>query len=95
MAHTTSDASTIVDELSRLHSRSVINLRRALAAYLTDGSVPAPGARAAGLFAYPELRLRYRGGGAARLIRAYARISVPGDYATTITCSELYRDYLT
>jgi AMP nucleosidase len=30
-----------------------------------------------------------------RLIRAYARITVPGDYATTITCPELYRDYLT
>jgi len=94
MTSTPPDASALVDQLSRLHSASVAALRAALAAYLTDGSVPAPGARAAGCFAYPELRLRYRGGGAARLIRAYARIGVPGDYATTITCPELYRDYL-
>ena len=48
-------AAAIVDELARLHSAAVASLRAALAAYLADGTVPAPGARATGLFAYPEL----------------------------------------
>jgi AMP nucleosidase len=52
--------------------------------------------RAAGAFAYPELRLTWRPEGARpRLYRAYARLSAAGTYATTITRPDLYRDYLT
>jgi len=90
----TRTATIIVDDLVALHTASVAALRAALGDYLADGTVPAAGARARGLFAYPELRLRYTGGGAPRLIRAYARLTVPGDYATTVTHPELYRDYL-
>jgi len=87
-------ATAIVDQLSAVHTGAVAALRSALGAYLADGTLPDAAARQAGLFAYPELRLRYAGGGAPRLIRAYARLTVAGDYATTITHPELYRDYL-
>ena len=90
----TMTSSQIVDALAAIHAASVAALRTALAVYLAGGVPPDPRARQAGAFAYPELRLRYRGGGAARLIRAYARVTVPGDYATTVTHPELYRDYL-
>ncbi len=84
----------IVDALSAIHAASVAALRDGLTAYLRDGTPPDPAARAAGAFAYPEIRLRYAGGGAPRLIRAFARVTVPGDYATTVTHPELFRDYL-
>ncbi len=83
----------IVDALTAIHTAAVAALRASLAAYLRDGTLPDT-ARAAGAFAYPEIRLRYAGGGAARLIRAFARVTVPGDYATTVTHPELFRDYL-
>jgi AMP nucleosidase len=38
--------------------------------------------------------MRYHGGGAPRMTRAYARVTVPGDYATTITRPALFRTYL-
>ena len=92
---TSQTPSDIVDDLSRLHADAVAALRTALGVYLADGTPPDADQRAAGAFAYPELRLRYRGGGAPRLIRAYARLTVAGDYATTVTHPELYRAYLT
>lgn len=84
----------IVDALAAIHAASVAALRAALGAYLRDGTPPDPAARAAGAFAYPKIRLHYPGGGAPRLIRAFARVTVPGDYATTVTQPELFRDYL-
>ncbi len=87
-------ASEIVDALAAIHARSVAALRAALVAYVRDGTPPDPAVRAAGAFAYPEIRLRYAGGGAPRLIRAFARVTVTGEYATTVTQPELFRDYL-
>ncbi len=84
----------IVDALAATYAASVAALRGALAAYLREGIVPDAALRAAGAFAYPEIRLTYRGGGAPRLIRAFARVTVPGDYAATVTHPELFRDYL-
>ncbi|MBV8971777.1 MAG: AMP nucleosidase [Sphingomonadaceae bacterium] len=87
-------SAAIVDALVATHAASVAALREALAAYLRTGTPPDPALRAVGCFAYPEVRLRYAGGGAPRLIRAFARVTVPGDYAATVTHPELFRDYL-
>ena len=54
-------ASDIVAELDRLYSASVERLQNALTDYLTSGKTPDPKARADGSFAYPEIRLIYRG----------------------------------
>src|SRR5690606_5830412 len=54
-----------------------------------------PVARAEGAYAYPELRVTWRGDGPVPAAgRAYARISRPGTYASTVTRPDLYRDYL-
>ena len=88
--------SFMVDELQRYYDRSVQALRSALRTYIETGVHPDPQARADGIFAYPELRVRYAGGGPRpRLARAYGRLTTPGDYATTVTQPELFRDYLT
>jgi AMP nucleosidase len=63
--------------------------------YLQTGERPTADARAAGAFAYPELRLTWRAeGDRPSLYRAYARLSAAGEYATTLTRPDLYRDYL-
>ncbi len=91
-----SQASQIVDELQRRYDQSVLALRNALRAYSDRGARPDPQARAEGLFAYPELRIRYAGDGPRpRLSRSYARLTAPGDYVTTVTQPEMFREYLT
>ena len=47
----------LIDQLCAIYDESVANLRSALARYLKSGEHPDPAARAAGLFAYPELRI--------------------------------------
>ena len=84
----------IVDSLTTIHSAATEALRAALRAYVEHGTPPDPAARAAGDFAYPALLLTYRGGGAPRMMRAYARLTAPGRYVATITHPELFRDYL-
>lgn len=92
---TPANPSEIVDELQALYLDSVNGLRSALRRFLQTGETPDPAARAAGAFAYPELRVSWRPEGARpRLYRAYARLSEPGTYATTVTRPDLYRDYL-
>ncbi|MBM3515330.1 MAG: AMP nucleosidase [Alphaproteobacteria bacterium] len=90
-----SDIGAIADQLEQLYDRSVANLRRALAAYIRNGTRPDPDSRKAGAFAYPELRVSYppqaTGG---RVKRAFARLNRPGTYATTITRPKIFRDYL-
>lgn len=91
-----SQSTQIVDELQRRHGESVQALRTALRTYIETGGRPDVQARAQGLFAYPELRIRYAGGGPRpRLSRAYGRLTQPGDYATTVTQPALFREYLT
>jgi AMP nucleosidase len=85
----------IVDDLQAIYDRSVDNLRSGLAAYLKDGSKPSAEARAAGAFAYPELRVHYAPKGPApRVGRAFALIRNPGEYAVTISRPSLFREYL-
>ena len=87
-------AAAIVDRLAAIHADATASLRAALAAWLDDGAIPDPAARSRGDWAYPELRLRFGGGGASRPVRAFARLNRPGDYATTITRPALFGDYL-
>ncbi|HKH26881.1 MAG TPA: AMP nucleosidase [Sphingomicrobium sp.] len=89
------DISAIVDQLCSIYDQSVASLRDALAAFCDEGRHPDPIARAEGAFAYPELRVTYSGERtAARLTRAFARLTQPGTYACSVARPALFRDYL-
>ena len=89
-------AQTIVAELDRLYTASVQRLRTALVAYITDGTRPDPASRHDGSFAYPEIRLVYRGGDNRPLPpRSFGRLSTPGEYRISVTKPHLFADYLT
>ena len=89
------DISAFVDQLCSIYDQSVANLREALAAYCEKGVQPDPALRAEGCFAYPELRVAYTGEKtAARLTRAFARLTQPGTYACSVARPALFRDYL-
>ena len=89
-------ASDIVAELDRLYTASVERLKTALTAYITDGSKPAPGARHDGSFAYPEIRLTYRGGPDQNTpLRSFGRLVDPGQYRISVTKPAMFADYLT
>ena len=91
-----SQVPAVVDRLQGLYTDSVSNLRAALADFLERGVRPDPISRAAGAFAYPELRLTWSADQPRpRVDRAYARLSRPGVYATTFTRPEIFRAYLT
>ena len=88
-------AHAVVDTLAAAYAAASGNLRAALDAYLGHGTPPDAALRAAGGFAYPELRLTWAGDGARpRLSRAYARLTAPGAYAVSVTHPELFRAYL-
>ena len=90
------DIPALIDQLCTIYDESVASLRSALAAYLTHGERPDPDARAAGLFAYPELRLDYALGSPANFPpRAFGRLNQPGQYASSVTRPYLFRKYLT
>ncbi|MEH3108299.1 MAG: AMP nucleosidase [Sphingomonas fennica] len=85
----------LVAELETLYRRSVETLRAALARFIETGERPDPAARAAGAFAYPQIRLRYDGGlNPGPLGRAYGRLNTPGDYAVSVTQPALFGNYL-
>ena len=85
----------IVDQLADIYDESVDNLRRAVAAYVRDRTPPDAKARAAGAFAYPELRVDYAGKfPRPNVARAFARLTQPGSYASSIARPRLFRDYL-
>jgi AMP nucleosidase len=85
----------LVDQLADIYDESVENLRGAVAAYVRDRTPPDPNARAAGAFAYPELRVRYSGKfPRPSVTRAFARLTQPGTYASSIARPRLFRDYL-
>src|SRR3954470_4261351 len=89
------DAQSIVGELTDIYEQSVANLRQALGAYVAGRTEPDAAARAAGCFAYPELRIRYAGRlPRPQLARSYARLSQPGTYTTSIARPDLFREYL-
>ncbi|MFN3676443.1 MAG: AMP nucleosidase [Sphingomonas pseudosanguinis] len=85
----------IVEELDRLYTASVTRLKDALTAYLKDGTAPSLEARAQGCFAYPEIRLVYRGeGGRPTPMRSFGRLVSAGDYRISVTKPALFKDYL-
>src|SRR3954462_11905358 len=89
-------ASNIVAELDRLYRGSVERLQTALTAYLADGSVPDRASRHDGSFAYPEIRLRYKGGGDRPApLRSFGRLVTPGEYRISVTKPSIFADYLT
>ena len=88
-------AQAALDRLEELYTQSVTNLRDAVRTFIDTGERADPAARAAGLFAYPSLKVSWFGDRPQHLpIRAYARLSRPGVYATTVTRPDLFRPYL-
>ncbi|MDQ1156649.1 AMP nucleosidase [Sphingomonas sp. SORGH_AS 950] len=89
------NAVQIVEELDRLYTASVTRLKDALTAYLRDGTVPSLDDRAHGCFAYPEIRLVFRGDvGRPTPMRSFGRLVSPGDYRISVTKPALFKDYL-
>jgi AMP nucleosidase len=89
------EAAAIVARLEEEYERSVAALRTHLKAFLEEGVRPDPALRETGAYVYPELRLHWSGeSGYPSITRAYARISNPGYYATTITRPAMFHDYL-
>jgi AMP nucleosidase len=88
-------AIAVVERLNDEYERAVDALRTALRAYLENGTRPDPQTRFDGTFAYPELRLTYDPEALPpKLARAYARVSRPGVYSTTVTKPAQFKDYL-
>ncbi len=82
-----------VDRLEALHADAVAALRAALARFVADGTPPDGAERAR--FRYPELRLTWRPSGPPPFTRrAWAKLSAPGIYATTVTQPAAFRAYL-
>lgn len=89
-------ASDIVADLDRLYRASVERLQQALNRYITDGTTPDPESRTDGSFAYPELRVTYRGGINKPIPRrSFGRLVEAGDYRITVTRPAMFAEYLT
>jgi AMP nucleosidase len=83
------------DRLIARYDAAVHALRQAVRDFIDTGALPDPEARARGLFAYPLLRVEWQGDTPPPPQgRAYARLSRPGVYQTTVTRPDLYRAYL-
>ncbi|MHA6333336.1 AMP nucleosidase [Qipengyuania sp. CAU 1752] len=86
---------TILAELVRLYDEATERLRSDILAFARDGRLPSKARRSDGSYAYPELRLVYRGGPLlAEQGRAFGRLNDSGTYATTVTRPRLFADYL-
>ncbi|OYY72209.1 AMP nucleosidase [Sphingomonas sp. 28-63-12] len=89
-------AAEIVAELDRLYTASVNRLRTALSAYLHDGTIPPATMRHDGSFAYPEIRLTYRGADERPTpLRSFGRLVTPGEYRISVTKPAQFAGYLT
>ncbi|RLM22294.1 AMP nucleosidase [Brenneria alni] len=84
-----------LDKLEGLYDDAVSALRDAIGDFIRHGTLPEVKARAAGCFAYPELRVKWDGVTPGHpKHRAYGRFTRPGSYATTITRPGFFRHYL-
>ena len=80
------NAAEIVAELDALYTASVNRLRAALSAYLHEGTIPPASMRTDGSFAYPEIRLTYRGADDRPApLRSFGRLVSAGEYRITVT----------
>jgi AMP nucleosidase len=85
----------ILDRLEKTYDAAVERLREDVIAFGRTRDLPAPERRTDGSYAYPELRLRFRGGDQPEdRNRAFGRLNAPGLYTTTVTRPALFRDYL-
>ena len=90
------DPKAIIDALDGMYCEAVDALKAALHDFLHSGKVPSQADREAGLFAYPELVIRYDPDGPPPPIsRSFGKISEAGTYASTITRPDFFRAYLT
>ncbi len=88
-------ASDLVAELDRLYRASVERLQSAMSAYISDGTIPDPVSRTDGSFAYPEIRLSYKGGvDRPTPLRSFGRMVTPGDYKISVTKPAVFAEYL-
>jgi AMP nucleosidase len=89
-------ASELVAELDRLYRASVERLQAAMSAYIADGTVPDPASRTDGSFAYPEIRLTYKGGvDRPTPLRSFGRLVTAGEYKISVTKPAIFAAYLT
>ncbi|HXH17085.1 MAG TPA: AMP nucleosidase [Sphingomonas sp.] len=88
-------ASDLVADLDRLYRASVERLQSAMSAYIADGTVPAASARTDGSFAYPEIRLTYKGGvDRPTPLRSFGRLVTAGEYRISVTKPAIFAEYL-
>ena len=88
-------ASDLVAELDRLYRASVERLQAAMSAYIADGTTPDPASRTDGSFAYPEIRLTYKGGvDRPTPLRSFGRMVTPGEYKISVTKPAIFAEYL-
>ncbi|MCJ8157858.1 AMP nucleosidase [Sphingomonas sp. LaA6.9] len=88
-------AESIVAELDALYNASVDRLRSALTAFVRSGERPHPGTRSHGAFAYPEIRVRYKGTSDSPVPpRSFGRLVTPGEYKISVTRPAFFADYL-
>ncbi len=86
---------TILDKLETVYDAAVERLREDVLAFGSENRLPAPERRKDGSYTYPELRMRFRGGGHPEdRSRAFGRLNAAGLYTTTVTRPRLFRDYL-
>jgi AMP nucleosidase len=89
-------ASDLVAELDRLYRASVERLQAAMSAYIADSTTPNPSSRTDGSFAYPEIRLTYKGGvDRPTPLRSFGRMVTPGEYKISVTKPAIFAEYLT
>ena len=89
------ESRTVIAELTAVYDAAVERLRTDIAEYSRTGTVPPVERRHDGSYCYPQLRIRFSGGGkAVDRSRAFGRLHLPGTYATTVTRPQLFADYL-
>ena len=89
-------ASDIVAELDRLYTASVARLQAGADRLSHLRHDARSRARTDGSFAYPEIRLTYRGDDDRPApLRSFGRLVEPGDYRISVTKPAIFADYLT
>ena len=84
-----------LDKLQSVYDAAVERLREDVIAFGRTREVPSRERRKDGSYAYPELRLMFRGDHVPEgSSRAFGRLNMPGLYSTTVTRPDLFRDYL-
>ncbi|APE26873.1 AMP nucleosidase [Aurantiacibacter gangjinensis] len=95
MTTTVDKIDAILDELEALYDASCKNLTDALARFASERVTPDSAAREGGMFAYPQLTVRYQNDENQHYpARAYARLNQTGSYSSSIANPKLFRPYL-